>query len=145
MNSSYYFPRLFILGLSLSLTAAPSLTSATKTQIVFAQPVAETDRPNILMIVGNDFGYSDIGAFGGEISTPNLDALAKDGKILTNYHNIPVCSPARVELLTGVDHHIGEIDLTFFRDTPDRVFNLVTNIFPLLLIVGGCSLGVFNW
>ena len=71
--------------------------------------IASDKRPNILMIVGDDFGYSDIGAFGGEISTPNLDTLAKDGKILTNYHTVPVCSPARVELLTGVDHHIGGI------------------------------------
>ena len=71
--------------------------------------IASDKRPNVLMIVGDDFGYSDIGAFGGEISTPNLDTLAKDGKILTNYHTVPVCSPARVELLTGVDHHIGGI------------------------------------
>lgn len=78
-------------------------------QNVFAQPSAGGQRPNILMIVGDDFGYADIGAFGGEISTPNLDTLAKDGKILTNYHTVPVCSPARVELLTGVDHHIGGI------------------------------------
>ena len=54
------------------------------------------------MIVGDDFGFSDIGAFGSQISTPNLDALAKEGKILTNYHTNPVCSPARVSLLTGV-------------------------------------------
>jgi arylsulfatase A-like enzyme len=61
------------------------------------------------LIVGDDFGYSDIGAFGSQISTPNLDALARDGKILMNYHTISVCSPARVSLITGVDHHIGGI------------------------------------
>ena len=43
---------------------------------------------NILMIVGDDFGYSDIGVFGAEISTPNLDFLTKEGKILSNYHII---------------------------------------------------------
>jgi arylsulfatase A-like enzyme len=43
------------------------------------------------------------------ISTPNLDSLAKDGKILTNYHTRPVCSPARVSFLTGIDNHIGGI------------------------------------
>jgi arylsulfatase A-like enzyme len=63
----------------------------------------------VLKNVQIDFGYSDIAAFGGEISTPNLDALAKEGKIFTNYHTVPVCSPARVALLTGVDHHIGGI------------------------------------
>jgi arylsulfatase A-like enzyme len=67
------------------------------------------NKPNFLVIVGDDFGYSDIGAFGSEISTPNLDAIAKDGKVLTNYHTAPTCSPARVALLTGVDWHVGGI------------------------------------
>jgi hypothetical protein len=74
-----------------------------------AATMVQEKRPNILLIVGDDFGYSDIGAFGSQISTPNLDALAKDGKILMNYHTISVCSPARVSLITGVDHHIGGI------------------------------------
>jgi arylsulfatase A-like enzyme len=67
------------------------------------------NKPNFLVIVGDDFGYSDIGAFGSEISTPNLDAIAKDGKVLTNYHTAPTCSSARVALLTGVDWHVGGI------------------------------------
>ena len=66
-------------------------------------------KPNFLLIMGDDLGYSDIGAFGSEISTPNLDALAKDGKVLTDYHTAPTCSPARVAFLTGVDWHIGGI------------------------------------
>jgi arylsulfatase A-like enzyme len=64
-------------------------------------------RPNILVIMGDDLGFSDIGSFGSEISTPNLDQIAKEGKILTNYHAMPTCSPARTALLTGVDNHIG--------------------------------------
>ncbi|HET8794022.1 MAG TPA: sulfatase-like hydrolase/transferase, partial [Nitrososphaeraceae archaeon] len=51
-------------------------------------------RPNILVIMGDDFGFSDLGIFGSEISTPNLDQLGKEGKILTNYYTHPVCSPA---------------------------------------------------
>jgi arylsulfatase A-like enzyme len=70
---------------------------------------APDNRPNFLLIVGDDFGFSDIGSFGSEISTPNLDALANEGKILTNYHTAPTCSPARAGLLTGVDWHIGGI------------------------------------
>lgn len=105
LNLNFVVGFLILLILTLSLAATPSF----KTNFIFGQPGAESKRPNILMIVGDDFGYADIGAFGGEISTPNLDALAKDGKILTNYHTVPVCSPARVELLTGVDHHIGGI------------------------------------
>ena len=69
----------------------------------------QDNRPNILLIIGDDFGFSDIGSFGSEVSTPNLDSLAKEGKILTNYHTNPACSPARLALLTGVDNHIGGI------------------------------------
>lgn len=104
MKLYYAIGFLLLFGLTLSLTATPSFKTA---NLTYAQ--SSEKRPNILLIVGDDFGYSDIGAFGSEISTPNLDTLAKDGKILTNYHTVPVCSPARVGLLTGVDHHIGGI------------------------------------
>ena len=64
------------------------------------------ERPNIVLIVADDVGYSDIGAYGGEIRTPNLDALANAGVRLTNYHAAPTCGPSRSMLLTGVDHHL---------------------------------------
>jgi arylsulfatase len=63
-------------------------------------------QPNILMIMADDLGYSDIGAFGGEISTPNLDALAAEGQILANHHAGAACSPTRAELFSGTDHHL---------------------------------------
>jgi len=65
----------------------------------------ELSVPNILLILVDDMGYSDIGSFGGEIETPNLDALAYDGTRLTNFHTATTCSPTRSMLLTGVDHH----------------------------------------
>ncbi len=61
--------------------------------------------PNILIIVADDLGFSDLGAFGGEIDTPNLDALATRGLKLTGFHVAPTCSPTRSMLLTGLDHH----------------------------------------
>lgn len=64
------------------------------------------EKPNILVIVADDLGYTDVGAFGGEISTPNIDALASDGTLLTNFHAAPACAPSRSMLLTGTDHHI---------------------------------------
>lgn len=64
------------------------------------------ERPNIVLIVADDLGFSDIGAFGGEIRTPNLDALAREGVRLTNFHAAPTCGPSRSMLLTGVDHHL---------------------------------------
>jgi arylsulfatase len=107
---------IFIFGVLFLLTLSLAVIPSFKTFINgYAQTIGSNGqddmdtRPNIMLFIGDDFGYSDIGVFGGEISTPNLDNLAKDGKILTNYHTVPVCSPARVALLTGVDHHIGGI------------------------------------
>lgn len=62
-------------------------------------------RPNILLIIADDLGYSDLGVFGGEISTPNLDALAGAGRMLTNFHVAPTCSPTRAMLMSGTDAH----------------------------------------
>jgi len=62
--------------------------------------------PNILLIVVDDMGYSDVGAFGGEIRTPNIDALAKAGLRLTDYYVSPTCSPTRSMLLSGTDNHL---------------------------------------
>lgn len=71
--------------------------------------VAEKKQPNVLFIMADDLGYSDIGAFGGEIHTPNLDALANEGRLLSDYHTAPTCSPTRSELLSGTDHHLAGI------------------------------------
>lgn len=102
MNHNHHFGVIGLFFLTLSLVISPT--------IVYAQPsVNQDNRPNILLIIGDDFGFSDIGSFGSEISTPNLDNLANEGKILTNYHTNPACSPARLALLTGVDNHIGGI------------------------------------
>ncbi|MFZ4552613.1 MAG: arylsulfatase [Aquabacterium sp.] len=66
-------------------------------------------RPNILLIVADDLGFSDIGAFGGEIDTPHLDVLAREGLRLTDFHSAATCSPTRSMLMSGVDHHIAGI------------------------------------
>jgi arylsulfatase A-like enzyme len=63
-------------------------------------------RPNILLIVVDDLGFCDLGAFGGEIATPNIDRLAHEGRILTGYHVAPACSPTRAMLFSGTDHHL---------------------------------------
>ena len=62
-------------------------------------------RPNILLIVVDDMGFADLGSFGGEIPTPNLDELAYHGLRLSNFITAPACSPTRAMLLTGVDAH----------------------------------------
>jgi len=63
-------------------------------------------RPNIVVILGDDMGFADMGSFGSEIRTPNLDALARDGVRFTNFYTHASCSPTRSVLLTGVDTHL---------------------------------------
>lgn len=74
------------------------------------QPNAEASnpegRPNILVIVADDMGYTDLGSYGSEIETPNLDALANAGTQFSQFHVAPACAPARAMLMTGVDNHI---------------------------------------
>ncbi|MGB9194946.1 MAG: arylsulfatase [Azonexus sp.] len=70
-------------------------------------------RPNIVVILGDDMGFSDMGAFGSEIRTPNLDSLASKGVRFTNFYTNPSCSPTRATLLSGVDTHrngLGNMD-----------------------------------
>lgn len=65
----------------------------------------QQERPNILIIMADDMGYSDIGAYGGEIKTPALDRLAKNGIRFTNFYNVARCCPTRAALLTGRHPH----------------------------------------
>ena len=62
-------------------------------------------RPNIVFILADDMGFSDIGCYGSEIDTPNLDALAKGGLQFTDFHNSPRCCPSRAALMTGLYSH----------------------------------------
>jgi len=69
-------------------------------------PAAGAHRPNIVIILGDDMGFSDMGAFGSEMSTPNMDALARDGVRFTNFYTHATCSPTRSMLLSGTDAHV---------------------------------------
>lgn len=90
-----------IVGLTLSLPLAHGAG---------AQPSA---RPNVVIILVDDMGWSDIGSYGGEISTPHLDALAAKGVRFTQFYVTPRCSPSRASLLTGLYSHqagMGHLD-----------------------------------
>ena len=66
------------------------------------------ERPNIIVVLVDDMGYSDLGAYGGEIRTPHLDALAGDGLRFTQSYNFARCCPSRGALLTGLyPHQVG--------------------------------------
>src|SRR6476469_3239836 len=63
------------------------------------------DRPNIILIMSDDMGWSDLGCYGGEIKTPTLDSLAAGGVRFTQFYNTARCCPTRAALLTGVYPH----------------------------------------
>ena len=74
--------------------------------LVFSAGVSQADsRPNIVLILADDLGFSDVGAYGSEIATPTIDALANRGIAFTNFHTAASCAPSRAMLLTGVDSH----------------------------------------
>ncbi|KAJ7497573.1 alkaline-phosphatase-like protein [Mycena latifolia] len=77
-------------------------------------------RPNFLIILADDLGFSDVGCFGGEIHTPNIDRLAASGVRMTEYHTAAACSPTRSMLLSGTDSHIAGIGVM----AEQRSFNL---------------------
>ena len=84
--------------------------------------VLADERPNILLIVADDLGYSDLGCYGGEINTPNLDALAYNGIRMTQMYNMGRCCPSRASILTGqyphrvgLGHMIKDIDQPGYR------------------------------
>jgi arylsulfatase A-like enzyme len=81
-------PCIILTVLSISITGA-------------VEPPEKSSRPNILVIVADDLGYSDLGCYGGEIQTPNLDGLAASGLRFTQFYNTARCWPSRAALLTG--------------------------------------------
>ena len=89
---------LALLGLATLLAFGPS-TAAPSGPPVAGKP------PNIVLILIDDAGYTDLGSYGSEIATPTIDALAVSGARFANFHASPMCAPSRAMLLTGVDSH----------------------------------------
>ena len=117
---------------------------AAKTQTLQSQ-TSQTRRPNILLIVVDDMGYSDIGSFGGEIATPTLDSLAKEGIQFSNFHVLPTCSPTRSVLMSGMDNHqagmgtMGEVKTAEMEGHPGYAgyLNFEVAALPEVLKAGG--------
>ena len=78
-------------------------------------------RPNILLIVADDLGYSDLGCYGGEINTPVLDGLARQGVRYTDFYVSPTCSVSRSMLLSGTDNHIAGLGNMGELNAPNQV------------------------
>ena len=80
--------------------------------------VESPSKPNILIIVADDMGFSDIAPFGGNIETPILSGLAKEGLAFSNFYAQPTCSPTRASLLTGNDNHVAGLGIMSEMDYP---------------------------
>ena len=79
------------------------------TLLAFGQSQVNTQqkkKPNILLIVADDMGYSDLGCYGGEINTPVINKISEEGLRFTNFYVSPTCSVTRSMLLSGTDNHI---------------------------------------
>lgn len=98
------------------------------------------DRPNIIIILSDDMGFSDIGCYGSEIATPNLDALATGGVRFTQFYNTARCCPTRASLLTGLYPHqagIGHMMEDLKKPGYKGNLNLSTRTIAELLKSGG--------
>lgn len=89
---------------AIAMFSAITILVATNVQTTVA--AQETRRPNVVIILADDMGYSDLGSFGSEIATPNIDALANSGVRFTQFYTHASCSPTRSMLLSGVDTHL---------------------------------------
>ena len=93
-----------------ALAAILALTMTLAATRAYAEDPPQTEqrdkRPNFLLIVADDLGYSDLGSYGGEINTPVLDQLAQQGMRYTNFYVSPTCSVSRSMLLSGTDNHV---------------------------------------
>jgi arylsulfatase len=113
-------------------------------QVLYGQSSSsqsEKKRPNIVIILADDMGYSDMGMFGSEIKTPNMDALAANGVRFTNFYTHASCSPSRSMMLSGVDTHLNGLGNMDEWTAPNQVgldgyeghLNTKVTTIPLLL------------
>lgn len=118
-----------ILTLTASLTACSLSSTAEKTSVKAKEPPKENSKkmteistkysngekkPNVIYIILDDIGFSDLGAYGSEIKTPNIDQLAANGLLYNNFNATPICSPTRASLLTGRENN--SIGMGFVAD-----------------------------
>lgn len=111
----------------------------------FALAQSSQQRPNVIIIMADDLGYSDIGCYGGEVETPNLDKLAANGLRFSQFYNTSRCCPTRASLLTGLyNHRAGIGNMSFDQHTPGYRGYLTENTITLaeLLKTAGYNTGM---
>jgi len=128
----------------LSVTGAGAILllsfSAFKTGKTIEQPPAAKPRPNIVLIMADDMGFSDAGCYGGEINTPNLDFLAKNGVRFKQFYNTSRCCPTRASLLTGLyNQQAGIGKMTEAEELPSYLGRLADNTITIAELLKGAG------
>jgi arylsulfatase A-like enzyme len=102
------------------------------------RPTPPAGAPNIVVMMVDDLGFADVGCYGSEIDTPNVDALAADGVRYTNFHSTPMCSPTRAALLTGLNPHDAGVGSVPHSDAgfPGYAMELTENAATIAEILG---------
>lgn len=117
-------------------------------------PPQKATKPNILLIVADDMGYTDLGCFGSEISTPNIDLLASKGILFTRFHAAPLCAPTRSMILSGNDNHVAGLGSMFsVKGTPregkpgyeHRLSDRIVTVAQLLMDAGYQTFMAGKW
>ena len=131
-------PANLALLLGLLITIA-TVTAATSESAKTTTP--PNARPNIVLLLADDLGFSDLASYGGEIDTPNLDALANQGVRFSNFHVAANCAPTRAMLMSGVNNHragvgnIIEMIPDEFRDSPSYQGTLSKNVITVATLL----------
>src|SRR5439155_25599867 len=132
-----------LLGLTVLLLATPS------TALADEKSKQEPHKPNILLILADDLGFSDLGCYGSEISTPHLDQLAAGGLRFTQFYNCARCCPTRAALLTGLYPHQAGVGHMLGNWRPpaytDGLNDRCATIAELLRRAGHRSYPLGNW
>lgn len=115
LRSSYFFDR------NAKVMLLTAIAFGLQISIAFTSVSGERKRPNIILILADDLGYSDLGCYGGEISTPHIDSLAAGGVRFTQLYNSARCCPSRASLMTGLyPSQAGIGDFTTKKPNPKR-------------------------
>jgi arylsulfatase len=103
------------------------------------------DAPNVVFVLLDDTGFAQMGCFGSDIDTPNIDALAADGLQFTNFHVTPLCSPTRAALLTGrANHAVGMRTVSnFITGFPNQLGHISNHAATVAEVLGDAGYGTF--
>lgn len=132
-------------GIEKPLSAALALSSFVYSCSLQNQEKSKLNKPNIVLILADDMGFSDLGCYGGEINTPNLDLLAKEGVRYSQFYNAARCCPTRASLLTGVYPHQAGMGWMTNADlgTPQYRGDLSKNVVTIAELLKGAGYNTY--